>query len=166
MVLRNTRRALISRADELDTVAVVRDRLTVTVSRFDLAGTGGEPCWCFITAGMRALHQEEIVIILKCLPDEVEYPLDILEFLRHLFRLATRGTFVREGSFTEVTVGDDGAPFLGDPRNTGFVFSSYMGQFVTGLPLPVPPYLFGILTRGPEIEWAKYFPTRLLLRLV
>ena len=37
-------------------------------------------------------------------------------------------------------------------------------QVIQSLPLPRAPYLFGILLKGIEIDWAKLFPARLLLR--
>jgi hypothetical protein len=39
-------------------------------------------------------------------------------------------------------------------------------QVSTGLPLPPAPFLFGLIMRGEEIEWAQVFPSRLLLLCV
>ncbi|XP_077592750.1 zinc finger FYVE domain-containing protein 9 isoform X6 [Stigmatopora nigra] len=38
-------------------------------------------------------------------------------------------------------------------------------QPLDGLPLPEPPFLFGLLVHKLEVPWAKVFPLRLLLRL-
>ncbi len=34
-----------------------------------------------------------------------------------------------------------------------------------GVPLPHAPHLFCLFLSGAETEWAKFFPTRVLLRL-
>ena len=48
----------------------------------------------------------------------------------------------------------------------GVSLSSPFHQIVSGLPVPPAPFLFGLLLRGVEIEWAKLFPARLLLLYV
>ena len=48
-------------------------------------------CWCFTTKGMCCVGQDEIVIILECLPNEIVIPKDIFIHLNTLYREASRG---------------------------------------------------------------------------
>jgi MAD (mothers against decapentaplegic) interacting protein len=48
-------------------------------------------CWCFSTSGMNCVGQDEIVIILECLPDEATVPKDIFVHLNTLYQDASRG---------------------------------------------------------------------------
>jgi len=105
-----------------------------------------------------------VVVLLKCGSEE-QYPEDIIQFYKQLYYSALQGTTVRDGGFLEISTSGDDRPFLGDAANTGFVFSRYCGQLLTGVPIPQTPHLFAILTRGAEITLAKYFASRLLLRL-
>lgn len=55
--------------------------------------------------------------------------------------------------------------FLGSKEHGGFLYISPSFQTLQDLPLPNPPYLFGILVQKWETPWAKVFPIRLMLRL-
>ncbi|XP_016370814.1 zinc finger FYVE domain-containing protein 9-like [Sinocyclocheilus rhinocerous] len=55
--------------------------------------------------------------------------------------------------------------FLGSKEHGGFLYISPTFQTLQDLPLPNPPYLFGILVQKWETPWAKVFPIRLMLRL-
>lgn len=55
--------------------------------------------------------------------------------------------------------------FLGSKEHGGFLYISPTFQSLQDLPLPNPPYLFGILLQKWETPWAKVFPIRLMLRL-
>lgn len=55
--------------------------------------------------------------------------------------------------------------FLGNNEHAGFVYVRPTFQSLEGLPLPAPPFLFGLLMLRAEVPWAKAFPLRLMLRL-
>lgn len=48
-------------------------------------------CWCFSTIGMSSVGQDEIVIILECLPDETTIPRDIFSHLNTVYKEASKG---------------------------------------------------------------------------
>ena len=49
-------------------------------------------CMCFSTKGMCTVAQDEIVIILQCLPDEKTVPRDIFVHLFNVYDSAAKGT--------------------------------------------------------------------------
>uniref|UniRef100_A0A8C1JKS2 Zinc finger, FYVE domain containing 9b n=1 Tax=Cyprinus carpio TaxID=7962 RepID=A0A8C1JKS2_CYPCA len=55
--------------------------------------------------------------------------------------------------------------FLGNTEHAGFLYVRPTFQSLEGLPLPAPPFLFGVLMLRAEAPWAKAFPLRLMLRL-
>ena len=95
-------------------------------------------------------------------PDYV--PLDVIDTFKIIYEQASIGRRFHSGSVLEFA--PNGPAFMQDPVNAGFLFTRYQGQVLQDVPLPRPPYLFGILLRGLEIEWAKRFPSRLLIRSV
>ena len=48
-------------------------------------------CWCFATKGMATAGQDEIVIVLECLPDEKMLPRDIFTHLQTVYDEASKG---------------------------------------------------------------------------
>ena len=48
-------------------------------------------CWCFSTRGMCAVGQDEVVIVLECLPEETAIPRDIFCHLHSVYEEANRG---------------------------------------------------------------------------
>lgn len=48
-------------------------------------------CWCFTTKGLCTVGQDEIVILLECLPDEKTVPVDILRHLHVIYEMASHG---------------------------------------------------------------------------
>eukprot|EP00054_Salpingoeca_dolichothecata_P002725 m.23729 g.23729 ORF g.23729 m.23729 type:complete len:990 (-) comp13226_c0_seq2:79-3048(-) len=163
MAMRNTRRALLG-STPISIIPVIPGRLDVAINTVRLVGTLGAPCWCFVTMGLRSLGQDEIVVLLKSLPEEHSYPQHMVLFFKQLFALVRRGTIIQDLGFTEIGCDQDD-PFLGDSFNSGFIYTRYKGQHIGGVPLPRTPHLFAVLLRGAEIDWAKHFPARLLLRL-
>eukprot|EP00047_Mylnosiga_fluctuans_P003504 m.229452 g.229452 ORF g.229452 m.229452 type:complete len:764 (-) comp11909_c0_seq1:132-2423(-) len=160
---RNSRRALLNSFTPATTVTAIQNRLIVDVSSVALVGTNGDLCWCFVTAGFHALGQSEIVINLVRSEGEEVMPDDVIDFLAHLYRQVAQGLVLDDMSCTALA--SQSRPFLGSPDNTGFIFCKYAGQVISGLTLPPAPFLFGVLLRGEELQWAKIFPGRLLLML-
>ncbi|XP_051984390.1 zinc finger FYVE domain-containing protein 9 isoform X2 [Xyrauchen texanus] len=117
-------------------------------------------CWYMTTKGMHAVGQAEVVVLLQCLPDEKRIPKDIFNHFVQLYQEALTGnvfSHLGHSFFTQ--------SFLGSKEHGGFLYISPTFQSLQDLPLPNPPYLFGILVQKWETPWAKVFPIRLMLRL-
>ncbi|XP_061192554.1 zinc finger FYVE domain-containing protein 9-like isoform X1 [Saccostrea echinata] len=117
-------------------------------------------CWSFTTQGMCTVGQDEIVIILECLPDEDMIPVDVFRHLYYVYEEAGKGNTVSDMGHSIFT-----QTFLDDRDHGGFLYIKPTFQCLHKLVLPTPPYLFGILLQKWEMPWAKVFPIRLLLRL-
>uniref|UniRef100_A0A673M605 Zinc finger FYVE domain-containing protein 9-like n=1 Tax=Sinocyclocheilus rhinocerous TaxID=307959 RepID=A0A673M605_9TELE len=118
-------------------------------------------CWCVMSKGMHAVGQPEVVILLQCLPEEKRFPTDIFNhFIQIYWDAQTAGKLLKHLSHSLVSRG-----FLGNNEHAGFLYVRPTFQSLEGLPLPAPPFLFGLLMLRAEAPWAKAFPLRLMLRL-
>ncbi|TRY82933.1 hypothetical protein DNTS_008428 [Danionella cerebrum] len=118
-------------------------------------------CWCVMSKGMHAVGQPEVVILLQCLPEEKRFPTDIFNhFIQIYWDARTAGKLLNNLSHSLVSRG-----FLGNNEHAGFLYVRATFQSLEGLPLPAPPFLFGLLLLRAELLWAKAFPLRLMLRL-
>ncbi|XP_016312363.1 zinc finger FYVE domain-containing protein 9-like [Sinocyclocheilus anshuiensis] len=118
-------------------------------------------CWCVMSKGMHAVGQPEVVILLQCLPEEKRFPTDIFNhFIQIYWDAQTAGKLLKHLSHSLVSRG-----FLGNNEHAGFLYVHPTFQSLEGLPLPAPPFLFGLLMLRAEAPWAKTFPLRLMLRL-
>ncbi|XP_077592746.1 zinc finger FYVE domain-containing protein 16 isoform X2 [Stigmatopora nigra] len=121
---------------------------------------GAHQCWCLSSNGLRAWGQRELVFMLACIPKEKNLPRDLLALFIRIQQDAQRGKFLEE--LDNVSFADN---FLDSKDHGGILFFSPSFQPLDGLPLPEPPFLFGLLVHKLEVPWAKVFPLRLLLRL-
>ncbi|XP_056180148.1 zinc finger FYVE domain-containing protein 16 [Falco biarmicus] len=119
-----------------------------------------EKCWYFSTNGLHGLGQAEIVIVLKCLPDEEIFPREIFKLFIGIYKDAMKGRLIR--NMENITCTEN---FLGNKEHGGFLFVSPTFQKLDDQILPDNPFLCGILIHKLEIPWAKVFPIRLMLRL-
>ncbi|XP_043119704.1 zinc finger FYVE domain-containing protein 9 isoform X1 [Puntigrus tetrazona] len=117
-------------------------------------------CWYMTTKGMHAVGQAEVVVLLQCLPDEKTIPKDVFSHFVQLYREALTGNVLSHLGHSFFT-----QSFLGSKEHGGFLYISPTFQTLQDLPLPNPPYLFGILVQKWETPLAKVFPIRLMLRL-
>uniref|UniRef100_A0A672LGV7 Zinc finger FYVE domain-containing protein 9-like n=1 Tax=Sinocyclocheilus grahami TaxID=75366 RepID=A0A672LGV7_SINGR len=117
-------------------------------------------CWYMMTKGMHAVGQAEVVVLLQCLPDEKTIPKNVFSHFVQLYREALTGNVLSHLGHSFFT-----QSFLGSKEHGGFLYISPTFQTLQELPLPNPPYLFGILVQKWETPWAKVFPIRLMLRL-
>uniref|UniRef100_A0A8C2DNK6 Zinc finger, FYVE domain containing 9b n=1 Tax=Cyprinus carpio TaxID=7962 RepID=A0A8C2DNK6_CYPCA len=118
-------------------------------------------CWCVMSKGMHAVGQPEVVILLQCLPEEKRFPTDIFNhFIQIYWDAQTAGKLLNHLSHSLVSRG-----FLGNNEHAGFLYVRPTFQSLEGLPLPAPPFLFGLLMLRAEAPWARAFPLRLMLRL-
>ncbi|NWQ79960.1 ZFY16 protein, partial [Columbina picui] len=119
-----------------------------------------EKCWYFSTNGLHGLGQEEIVILLQCLPDEEIFPSEIFKLFIDIYKDAMKGMLIK--NMENITFTEN---FLGNKEHGGFLFVSPTFQKLDHQSLPDNPFLCGILIHKLEIPWAKVFPIRLMLRL-
>lgn len=49
-------------------------------------------CWCFTTKGMCTIGQDEVIVVLECLPDENTAPMDVFRHLSFIYDEASKGT--------------------------------------------------------------------------
>uniref|UniRef100_A0AAR2LN95 FYVE zinc finger domain-containing protein n=1 Tax=Pygocentrus nattereri TaxID=42514 RepID=A0AAR2LN95_PYGNA len=117
-------------------------------------------CWYVTTKGMHAVGQAEVVVLLQCLPDEKSIPKDVFSHFVQLYQEALTGNVLCHLGHSFFT-----QSFLGSKEHGGFLYISPTFQSLQDLPLPNPPYLFGVLVQKWETPWAKVFPIRLMLRL-
>ncbi|TRY53650.1 hypothetical protein DNTS_008651 [Danionella cerebrum] len=117
-------------------------------------------CWYMTTKGMHAVGQAEVVVLLQCLPDEKTIPKDIFSHFVQLYQDALTGNVLSHLGHSFFT-----KSFLGSKEHGGFLYISPNFQSLQDLPLPNPPFLFGVLLQKWETPWAKVFPIRLALRL-
>lgn len=117
-------------------------------------------CWCVTTKGMHAVGQDEVVVLLQCLPEEKSFPKDLFSHFIQLYRDGLTGKVVKHLSLSLF-----GSSFLSSADHAGFLYVRATHQSLQGLPLPNQPYLFGLLVHRSEVAWAKAFPLRLMLRL-
>ncbi|XP_046839941.1 zinc finger FYVE domain-containing protein 16-like isoform X2 [Xenia sp. Carnegie-2017] len=144
-----------------ETVAFLLNKhLVVRIKIVKLNSSVKRKCWCFSTEGMQAADQEDMVILLECLPKESSIPQDLLTHFNTAFRYAKQGHRVTDLGYTIF-----GQPFLGSLRNAGFVYVKSSFQCLDNLILPSGPHIFGILIQRDEVSWVQLFPIRLILRL-
>ncbi|XP_064902498.1 zinc finger FYVE domain-containing protein 16 [Columba livia] len=119
-----------------------------------------EKCWYFSTNGLHGLGQEEIIILLQCLPNEEIFPSEIFKLFIDIYKDAMKGRLIK--NMGNITFTEN---FLGNKEHGGFLFVSPTFQKLDHQTLPDKPFLCGILIHKLEIPWAKVFPIRLMLRL-
>ena len=51
-------------------------------------------CWCFTTKGMCTVGQDEIVVVLECLPDEKDIPRDLFCHFNTVYEEAGKGMHI------------------------------------------------------------------------
>ncbi|KAM9330961.1 zinc finger FYVE domain-containing protein 16 [Gastrophryne carolinensis] len=136
---------------------ILNANLLVTVKMVTYAS---EPCWFFATNGLQGLGQAEIVVVLKCLPDEDTVPCDIFKLMLTIYKDAQKGNYI--GNLDNITFTES---FLGSKDHGGFLFFTTTFQDLNGLPVPDSPFLCGVVIHKMEVPWAKVFPIRLMLTL-
>ncbi|XP_071478927.1 uncharacterized protein [Diadema antillarum] len=142
-------------------VFVLSKNLMVVVQIVDLNCCVNRTCWCFSSKGLATVGQDEVVVVLECLPEEKDIPRDIFCHMYSLYEDAKRGITVTDMSHTLFA----GGSFLGSRDHGGFLYIRPTFQCLQKLILPEAPYLVAVLLQKWETPWAKVFPLRLLLRL-
>lgn len=117
------------------------------------------PCWSYVTDGLVAFRQREVVFTLRRAPGEERPPGDGIGLLEFVARSAKSGKTIDRGGFSEF--GPRG--FLGNPQLRGLVYTA--AQPLIDVPLS-PHHLTALPLFGSELEVVRrYGSMRLLARL-
>ncbi|KAL1117387.1 hypothetical protein AAG570_004713 [Ranatra chinensis] len=135
--------------------------LFVNVKRVKLDCCVNRECWSVCSEGLACMGQDEVALVLECLPDETLPPQDVFHLVNTLHQDAAKGTSVNEMCFTP----SFSPNLFGSKDHGGFLYIRPTLQCTTQLLLPSQPYLFAILVHRWEVPWARLFPLRLILRL-
>lgn len=137
---------------------VVSGNLYAQVHPHVIPSRGGRiACWSYVSRGLAALGQPEIVFTLRHDPSAASgsFPHDPLQLFATLYRLAAEGHRVARGDITE----------FGDERFLGHHLLYADAQPLEGVPLP-PSALAALLITPDELRAVREFgPTRVLARL-
>lgn len=139
----------------------VNRNLYVIVKRVFLDCCVNQECWCISSEGLACVGQDEIVLLLECLPQEDFPPKDAFLLVNTLYQDASKGSTVTEMSFTPAMSSN----LLGSRDHGGFLYIRPTYQCTSQLIIPQPPYLVALLIDRWETPWARLFPLRLVLRL-
>ncbi|KAJ9579080.1 hypothetical protein L9F63_024811, partial [Diploptera punctata] len=80
----------LSSETEQPAVFTINRNLFVHVKIISLDCCVNRTCWCFSTSGMNCVGQDELVVILECLPDEPTIPKDIFKHINNIYQDASR----------------------------------------------------------------------------
>jgi hypothetical protein len=139
-------------------VDVVAGRLSARVHVHDLATQQARiPCWSYVTDGLAAYDQAEIVFTLRREPGEAaeRFPDPPFRLFAAILDLAEHGQLITAGSQTE----------LGDDRLFDHHVLYAPAQPLSGVALP-PGCLTALLVTADELRAVRTFgPTRVLARM-
>ena len=139
-------------------VEIIAEKLHVRVVLHDIAAHHGViPCWSYVTEGLAALHQTEIVFTLRRDPGEPSdrVPNEPFQLFTTIHQLAESGQRVTSGSVTE----------FGERAFFGHHLLYVQAQPMAGVELP-PACLAGVLVTADELRAVREFgSTRVLARL-
>lgn len=139
-------------------IEIIPGKLSVRVHRHEIETQGGPvPCWSYVTQGLTALQQTEIVFTLRSDPDEAAdaFPQDPLRLFAAIHPLAEAGQRVTSGSFTE----------FGAQGFFGHHLLYVRAQSLTGVTLPAS-CLAALLVTAEELRAVREFgTTRVLARM-
>jgi hypothetical protein len=139
-------------------IEIVEGALFADVYTHDIATQrGGIPCWSYVSDGLLAHQQAEIVFTLRRDPGEAEdgFPADPLHLLATIYQLAENGQRVTSGSITE----------FGARSFFGHHLLYVKAQPLASVTLP-PRCLAALLVTTDELRAVREFgSTRVLARL-
>ncbi|XP_075229394.1 smad anchor for receptor activation isoform X2 [Lycorma delicatula] len=147
--------------DEKPIKFAINCNLFVLIKRVMLDCCVNRECWCITSSGLACVGQDEVVLLLECLPEENCPPKDVFLLINMLYLDASKGNTVSELSFSPSFCTN----LLGSRDHGGFLYIRPSYQCTGKLILPSPPYLVALLIHKWETPWARLFPIRLVLRL-
>ncbi|UYV66731.1 ZFYVE9 [Cordylochernes scorpioides] len=121
----------------------------------------GPRCWSVASQGLRAVGQDEVLLLLERESEERAIPRCAFRLLRRLWDDASRGQ--PASSDLGHVLFPEG--LFGSRELSGFLLVRPTFQCLDRLSLPAPPFLLALLIQRWEVPWAKVFPLRLALRL-
>jgi MAD, mothers against decapentaplegic interacting protein len=132
----------------------------------------------FSTAGLLAVRQDELMILLELNDDMMRLPKEVFLHLNEIYVRAEKGNaIIKEYGYSQTSTNSFLGAFGGEwlhKQNIlrlisifppGFLFIKPSFQCQQSLTLPEQPYLIGLLVHKWEIPWMRLFPLRLILRL-
>ncbi len=152
-----------SRSEDLSfpaKIEIISGSLIATIFAHDLPTADTPlPCWTFVSDGLIAHGQKEMVLTVSRSADEDhrEFGAEVLKFLRTVYLLAAQGRRVDVGGFSEFA--SSGGP--GSVRGVGYL----RPERITGVDIPLSS-LAAIPLVGEEMDAVKAFGlTRVMARL-
>jgi hypothetical protein len=140
------------------TVEIIPGELTARIYRHEISATRGPiPCWSYVSDGLRAHQQSEVVFTLLRERDEDDaaFPEELAQLFGTLFQLAAQGRRVTVGSCTELRA----------RRFFGHHLLYADAQPLAGVTLP-PECLTAVLIDDDELRAVLAFGcTRVLARM-
>ena len=136
--------------DKVSTVQIIPGALTAQVYWHAIPYSQPIPCWTYVTQGLGAHRQKELVITLRRTEPTGgdEPPNFVPELLRHIFGLAKQGRTVDAGGYTSMMV-TGAAKKVGLPFNLLYLHPIPLG----GIPIPSP----ALTVRFMSVEEKKFF---------
>lgn len=134
---------------------VIPGKLRVSVFKHTL-NERGQPveCWTYVSAGLWALGQKEIVFTVARRPGEgdTDFPHDLFQLYHAISGFAAEGRRVDAGEVT--TLSGDGPGLLGNPAFRGVVYAP--PQVLRGVRITAP-WILGLIVTGEEAAAAQQF---------
>ena len=145
--------------DRVSTVQIIPGALTAQVYWHTIPYSQPVPCWTFVTQGLWAHRQKELVITLKRTEptDGDEAPGFVPELLKHIFGLAKQGRTVGAGGYTSMMA-------TGAAKKKRLPFNLlYLHPIpLPGMPIPSP----ALTVRFMRIEEYQFFQAFGSMRLI
>ena len=120
---------------QVSTVQVIPDELAVHEYWHDIPYAQPVPCWTWITQGLWAHKQKELVITLRrtAMAEQGESPSFVPRLLKHISALAKQGQLADAGGYTSMML-TDATQKVGIPFNLLYLHPVPLA----GIPLPSP----------------------------
>jgi hypothetical protein len=145
--------------DEVSTAQVIPGELAAQVYWHTIPYSQPVPCWTYVTQGLMAHRQKELVITLRRTDatGDDKAPDFVLKLLKHIFRLAKQGRTVDAGGYTSMTV-------AGAAAKEGLPFNLlYLDPIpLPGIPMPSP----ALTVRFMSVEEYRFFQAFGSMRLI
>jgi hypothetical protein len=136
--------------DKVSTAQVIPGELATQVYRHTIPYSQPVPCWTYVTQGMMAHRQKELVITLKRTDATggEQAPDFVLKLLEYILNLAKQGRTVDAGGYTSMTV-------AGAAKKEGLPFNLlYLDPIrLPGIPMPSP----ALTVRFMSVEEYRFF---------
>jgi hypothetical protein len=145
--------------DEVSTAQIIPGELTAQVYWHTIPYSQPIPCWTYVTQGLMAHGQKELIITLRRTEPagDEKAPDFVLKLLEYIFGLAKQGRTVDAGGYTSMTL-------TGAATKAGLPFNLlYLDPIrLPGIPIPSP----ALTVRFMSVEEYRFFQTFGSMRLI